>query len=146
MPQLDTSTFSGQIFWLLVAFLILFAVVRSVAAPRLMGMAARRADQQAADYSAAEAARALENARQAEHEAEVEAAHVKARAELATATDAARAQAAAKLAELGARLKAQDEAATAALATTRSAAEADLQVVADDVAHDLVRRLTGAAA
>jgi F-type H+-transporting ATPase subunit b len=146
MPQLDTSTFSGQIFWLLVAFLILFAVVRSVAAPRLMGMAARRADQQAADYAAAEAARTLENAKQAEHEAEIEAAHVKARTELAEATDAARAQAAAKLAELGARLKAQGEVADAALATTRTAAEADLQVVADDVANDLVRRLTGAAA
>lgn len=146
MPQLDTSTFSAQVFWLLIAFLILFAVVRSVAAPRLMGMAARRADQQTADYAAAEAARSLENAKQAEHEAEVEAAHVKARAELATATDAARAQAAAKLAELGARLKVQSETADAALATTRTASEADLQVIADDVANDLVRRLTGASA
>ena len=58
----------------------------------------------------------------------------------------ARAQAAAKLAELGTRLKVQSETADAALATTRTAAEADLQVVADDVANDLVRRLTGAAA
>jgi F-type H+-transporting ATPase subunit b len=143
MPQLDTSTFSGQIFWLLIAFLLLFAVVRTVAAPRLMGMAARRAKQQDDDLAAAEAARATEKAREAEHTAAIEAAHAKAQAELAAANDAARVQAAAKLAELGARLKAQSDEAERALVSSRENAERDLQVVADDVAGDLVRRLTG---
>lgn len=143
MPQLDTSTFSAQVFWLLIAFLILFAVVRTVAAPRLMGMAARRAEQQAADFAAAEAARALENSKQAEHEVEIEAAHVAARTELAAVSDASRAEAAAKLGELGARLKARGDAADTALATARATTEPDLLTVAEDVANDLVRRLTG---
>ncbi|MBC7987384.1 MAG: hypothetical protein H7X93_12070, partial [Sphingomonadaceae bacterium] len=51
MPQLDTSTFSAQIFWLLVAFLILFLVVRFGAAPKLTGMAAARAKRQGDDLA-----------------------------------------------------------------------------------------------
>ena len=146
MPQLDTSTFSGQIFWLLIAFLLLFAVVRSVAAPRLMGMAARRAKQLGDDFAAAEAARAAEKAREAEHAAAVEAAHIKARAALAEAVDKSRAEAAARLAALGEQLKTHADAAAASLDTARAATERDLQAVVDDVAGDLVKRLTGAPA
>lgn len=146
MPQLDTSTFSAQIFWLLIAFLLLFAVVRSVAAPRLMGMAAARAKRQGDDFAAAEAARALERAKLDQHQAEIEAAHARARTTLATANDAARGEAAAKLAALGEQLKAKGDAAEAELNTARISAEHDLKAVADDVANDLVKRLTGAAA
>ena len=146
MPQLDTSTFSAQIFWLLIAFLLLFAVVRSVAAPRLMGMAAARAKRQGDDFAAAEAARAQEAAKLAQHQADVDAAHDRARAEVAAANDAARAEAAARLAALGADLKARGETAEAELSASRENTEHDLKAVADDVANDLVRRLTGAAA
>ncbi|WP_419814695.1 hypothetical protein [Glacieibacterium sp.] len=146
MPQLDTSTFSAQIFWLLIAFLLLFTVVRSVAAPRLMGMAAARAKRQGDDLAAAELARGHEKAREIEHHAEIEAAHARARAELANANDATRAETAAKLAALGEKLKARSDAASIALETSRLGAERDLQAVADDVAGDLVRRLTGTGA
>lgn len=145
MPQLDTSTFSAQIFWLLIAFLLLFTVVKTVAAPRLMGMAAARAKQQGDDLAAAEAARAHEKTREAEHAAAIEAAHADARTALAAANDAARAEAAAKLATLSEKLKARGDAAAIALDVSRSGAERDLQAVADDVAGDLVRRLTGTA-
>ncbi len=145
MPQLDTTTFTSQIFWLVIAFLLLFAVVRSIAAPRLTGMAGQRTAQKDGDFAAAEAARAAEKAKVEAHAAKLAAAQDAARHQLAAATDRSRADAATRLATLSAHLKAEDDAATAAREATRAQVEPDLKAVADDVANDLVRRLTGAA-
>ena len=145
MPQLDTSTFAGQIFWLLVAYLILFAVVRFIATPRLLAMAGQRDARRGGDLAAAEAARAAEQAGNDSHVAEVEAAHVKARAALAEANDRTRVASAAKLAALGADLRAKADGADAALATARASTAHDLADVADDLARALVARLTGGA-
>ena len=145
MPQLDTSTFAGQIFWLLVAYLILFAVVRFIATPRLLAMAGARDARRGGDLAAAEAARAAEKAGLDAHAADVDAAHARARTALAEATDRSRAQSAERLAALAAELKASDTAAEARLTEARTATEHDLQAVADDLARDLVARLTGRA-
>lgn len=146
MPQLDTSTFTSQIFWLVIAFLLLFAVVRGVAAPRLTGMAAARAAQRDGDFAAAEAARAHEKARDAAFHAELDSAHATARTTLAAANDTARDMAAARLKALGEALRARSLVDEAKLDALRVGAEADLPAVADDAARDLVRRLTGAVA
>lgn len=143
MPQLDVSTYSSQVFWLLVSFLILFVVVRSLAAPRLMGMAKRRADQSGGDLAAAEAARKAEADAEAARASDLARAHEQARTTLATVNDAAKAKSAAALAELNIRLDADAERAAASLGAARANAEAELDRVARDVAGDLVQRLTG---
>ena len=44
MPQFDTSTWPGQIFWLLVSFAVFYTLVARVFAPRIRGaLDARRA-------------------------------------------------------------------------------------------------------
>ena len=54
MPQLDTSTFDNQIFWLLVALAAIFVIVRRVVMPRLGSLLAAREDAVAGDLANAE--------------------------------------------------------------------------------------------
>ncbi|MFN3288371.1 MAG: ATPase, partial [Sphingomonadaceae bacterium] len=69
MPQLDTSTWASQIFWLLVSFLLLLLVVRTLAAPRLARITQERDRRTQGDMAAAEAARTASAQRTAECEA-----------------------------------------------------------------------------
>ena len=42
MPQLDTSTFASQIFWLLIGFGLLYSFISNVAAPKIKSLTDRR--------------------------------------------------------------------------------------------------------
>jgi F-type H+-transporting ATPase subunit b len=44
MPQLNTSTFGSQIFWLVVSMLVLFFILKTVALPRIAGGLEERSD------------------------------------------------------------------------------------------------------
>lgn len=143
MPQLDVSTFSSQIFWLLISFTLLFLMVRLVAMPRLEATTRGRANKIGGDISAAEVARATEKANDAAHAAAIEAAQVKARAALALAVDAARGRSAVALAKHDESLKAADAVAASSLTASRAAASAELATFASEAATDLVERLTG---
>ena len=43
MPQFDPSTFSSQIFWLIISFFVLYWVVARFAIPRIGGILEQRA-------------------------------------------------------------------------------------------------------
>lgn len=54
MPQLDITTFSNQIFWLVVALVVLYFVMSRVALPRVASVLADRRGAITADIAAAE--------------------------------------------------------------------------------------------
>lgn len=54
MPQLDFATFPNQIFWLLVALVIIYFLLSKVALPRIGGILADRAGRITSDIEAAE--------------------------------------------------------------------------------------------
>jgi len=54
MPQLDITTFSNQIFWLVVALVVLYYVMSRVALPRVASVLADRRGAITADIAAAE--------------------------------------------------------------------------------------------
>lgn len=54
MPQLDPSTFGNQIFWLVVAMVVLYLILSRVALPRIGSVLAERAGTIANDIAAAE--------------------------------------------------------------------------------------------
>lgn len=54
MPQLDVTTFSNQIFWLVVALVVLYFVMSRVALPRVASVLADRRGAITADIAAAE--------------------------------------------------------------------------------------------
>ena len=142
MPQLDVHTYSSQIFWLVVSFLLLFAVVRNVAHPRLKAVIGERAARTGGDLTAAEAARAAAAERDAALAERLAKAHDAARAEVARATEASRDKTSTSLKDLGARLAGHAAEAEASLAARRDAAETELASTARDLTAELVRRLT----
>jgi F-type H+-transporting ATPase subunit b len=145
MPQLDTSTFASQIFWLVVAFALLFIVVRTLAAPRLTRIADERARRTQGDLAAAEGARVRSAERASAHQARIAAAHDEGRAALAAETDRARDAGGAALADLGGRLNARIEAAETRVADASARAQSELDTAAAQLAAELVERLTGRA-
>ncbi len=54
MPQLDFSTFPNQMFWLLVALVVIYLTLSRVALPRIGGILADRAGRITNDLATAE--------------------------------------------------------------------------------------------
>ena len=136
MPQLDTSTFAHQVFWLIVALIVTYLVLSKIALPRIAGILADRQSRMGADIAAAERlkaeavaaeaayAQALADAR-AEAGRIVAAARADIQADLDKATAKADAEIAARTAESGKRIDEIRQGAVAAVGeVARSTAEA----------------------
>jgi F-type H+-transporting ATPase subunit b len=145
LPQFEFQHWFGQIVYLVVLFVILYALIAKVFAPRMR----RVFDERATTIS-----NAVDTARQVQTEAaeqaaaakaEVDAARASSRATAAAAkarvTESANARAAAEEAIVSARIA---EAETA-IAKTRDAAMTNVGSIAADTAAAIVERLTGKA-
>ena len=54
LPQLDTTTFASQIFWLIVTMVLLFLLMKNIALPRIASVLEERADAIADDLDKAD--------------------------------------------------------------------------------------------
>lgn len=116
MPQLDVTTFSNQIFWLVVSIVVLYFVMSRVALPRIAAILADRRGTITSDIAAAEEfklkaqeaeqayTRALDEARAEAHRI-VEAAKAEMQSELNAQIARADAEIAAKAAESERRIR-----------------------------------------
>lgn len=145
MPQLDFATFPNQIFWLVVALVIIYFVLSKIALPRIGGILADRQGRITRDIEAAEklktqAVEAEKAYNQALIDARNEAAKIVAaakadiQADLDKATAKADAEIAARTAESSKRIE-----------EVRAGAVASVTDVAKDVAEAIVAALGGAA-
>jgi F-type H+-transporting ATPase subunit b len=145
MPQLDFSTFPNQIFWLVVALVVLYILLSRIALPRIGGILDDRqgrilSDINAADRLKAEALDAEKAYNQALADARAEAASIVAaaraeiQADLDTATAHADAEIAARAAESAKRIE-----------EVRAGAVASITHVAKDTAAAIVAALGGQA-
>lgn len=145
MPQLDVSTFGNQIFWLLVALVLIYLILSKIALPRIGSVLANRHGTIAKDIAAAEELKAkAQEAEKAYNQALVDArgeanriiAATKAeiQAELNVATAKADAEIAAKAAESEVRIN-----------EIRAGAIAAVTQVAQDAAGEIVGALGGSA-
>lgn len=138
MPQLDFSTFPNQIFWLLIALVVIYLVLSRIALPRISGVLAERSGTISNDLAAAEDFKL----RATEAEAVYEKALADARIESNRIGDEARAVAQADLdaalAEADAKIATQTAAAEANIAEIRASATDNVAIVANDVAQALV--------
>lgn len=138
MPQLDVTTFSNQIFWLVVSLVVLYFIMSRVALPRIAAVLADRRSAITSDVAAAEEfklkaldaekayTRALEEARAEAHRI-VEAAKAEMQAELNVQIAQADAEIAAKAAESERRIR-----------EIRDNAVAMITEVSKDVTGDIV--------
>lgn len=145
MPQLDFSTYSNQIFWLVLTLVVIYFVLSRVALPRIGAVLAERQGTITNDIAAAEelklkAVEAEEAYNQALADARVEANRIVAearsdiQADLDKAISKADAEIAAKTAE-----------SEKAIGVIRSSAMDSVKVVAKDTAKEIVAALGGKA-
>jgi len=145
MPQLDFSTFSNQIFWLVITLVVIYFVLSRIALPRIGGALADRAGTITNDLAEAEdlKSRALEAEQAyekalADARAEAQNINVAMRAEIQGQIDE-------ELAKADAEISARTEEAAAALAEIRSSAKANVKTVAKATAKEIVAAMGGKA-
>ncbi len=143
MPQLDPSTFTSQLFWLVVTFVVLYIIVVRKALPRISEvLEARQAkiddDLQVASNRKEEAAKVL-----AEYEEMLAASHAKAHELLRAAQEEMAAEAARQNEAMGARLAEQASAAEKRIAGAKTEALDHLSEVVAEVAAAATTKLIG---
>lgn len=143
MPQLDATTYPGQIFWLVVTFVFLFVALRMLALPRIGGALEMRREKIDDDLTKAAASREEAEAAQAAYEKALADAAAKAQAvHRETAQEISR-QATERGAALAARLAEETKAAEARIAAAKEPAMASLQEVAVEIVQDVAGKLAG---
>ncbi len=145
MPQLDVTTFSNQIFWLIVTMVVLYYIMSRVALPRVAAVLADRRGTITSDIAAAEEyKRKAVQAEEAYHKALADA-----RAEANRIVDAAKAEMQAELDVQIAKADAEIAAKTAeSERRIREIRDGAMEMVADvskDVTRDIVESMGGKA-
>ncbi|MEO9514642.1 MAG: F0F1 ATP synthase subunit B' [Paracoccaceae bacterium] len=145
MPQLDFSTFGNQIFWLLVALVVIYFVLSRVALPRIAAILAERSGTITNDLAAAEDLKV----KAIEAEQVYEKALADARAEAQNIAAATRAEIQADLdvaiAKADAEIAAKAAESESAIAEIRAGAVDAVKAVAKDTAGEIVSVLGGKA-
>lgn len=143
LPQLDVTTFASQLFWLLISFVVLYTVISRVAAPKIGGVIADRANRIKGDLETAAKAKRDSEAAIAGYDKALTDARARGlkmgdelrntvQSEINAKNDAATKQ-----------LNAETAKAEARIAEMRNAAMARVGDVARETAADIVTKLTG---
>ncbi|HWA22081.1 MAG TPA: hypothetical protein VG735_06770 [Caulobacterales bacterium] len=144
-PPFDASLFPHQLFWFVLSFVALYAIMAKVALPRIAAVIAARDAQVKSDIDAA--AKASTQAEEARKAAEAGAAAARAKAR--EMIDGMRAEAiagfAAEQAKVEKALSERGVAAEKRIAETRAKAMAEVGPIAADLAKDIAARVTGGA-
>ena len=145
MPQLDTSTFSNQIFWLLITLVVIYFILSRIALPRIAAVLAERQGAITNDLTAAEdlkrqAVEAEEAYNQALADARVEAHKI-----VAEAKDEMQAELDVSIAKADAEIAAKSAESEKAIAGIIASAMENVEIVAKDTAGEIVRAMGGKA-
>jgi len=146
MPQLDISTFSSQLFWLAIAFVLFYLIVSRLIVPRISGVLENRANNIAADLAAAEKAAGEAAEAKKLYEKLSADARFSAQAEFAQAQAKIKTQQDAKFAETDKIIHARLAEAEVKLQNTRKEMQEKLAPLAQELAQDLVQKISGVAA
>lgn len=143
LPQLDIQTYPSQIFWLIIAFIVLYFLVSKIAVPRISEVLSEREERIADDLDKAETLKKEAEQVRAEYEKALTEARDMAHAATREAQDAA-AKSGAKLeAESHAKIAGMLKDAETRIAAARAEAVGNVRSVARDVAGDAVTKLIG---
>jgi F-type H+-transporting ATPase subunit b len=144
-PPFQRENFPSQLIWLVVTFVLLYALMSRIALPRIAGILADRDKRIADDIAAANRLKGQSDAAHAAYEKALADARARAQS-IANETrerEAAAAEATNK--QLEAQLHERLAAAERSIATTRTAAMGNVGTIAGDTASAIVERLIGKA-
>ncbi len=145
MPQLDSSTYVGQIFWLLLTFVPLYLILWKVALPRIASVLEQRQEKIEDDLVRAEKLKVEAAAILADYNKALEEARGRAVAALKVASDEMAAAAEERSEALNSKLAARLKDAEAKITTAKEAALASIKPVAVEAASAASAKLIGAA-
>jgi F-type H+-transporting ATPase subunit b len=143
MPQFDPTTFSSQVFWLVVTFVLLYWVVAKIAIPRIGEVLDQRARVIQEDLDRALALKGETDQAVQAYEKAMAAARDQAGEHMRAVTNEAKATADARTAELSAQVGKQVADAEARIAKAKEDALASLRGIAAETARDVVAKLAG---
>jgi len=146
LPQLDTTTFASQLFWLLISFAVLYFVISRVAAPKIGGVIADRASRIKGDLDSAAQAKRDSEAAMAGYDKALADARAKALKASDQMRNAVQTEINAKNDAASKQLAADTAKAEARIGEMRKAAMARVGDVARETAADIVQKLSGEAA
>ena len=146
LPQLDTTTFASQLFWLLISFVVLYVVISRIAAPKIGGVIQDRANRIKGDLDSAAQAKRDSEAAMAGYDKALADARAKALKSSDELRNAVQAEINAKNDAAAKQLAADTAKAEARIAEMRTAAMSRVGDVARETAAEVVAKLTGEAA
>ncbi len=145
MPQLDFSTWSNQIFWLVVALVVIYFVLSRVALPRIAAVLAERQGTITNDIARAEDLKRQADEAEAAYDQALKDARAEAQAISQRTREEVKAQVAEATAAADARIAEKTAEADKAISEIRASALENVEVVAKDTAEALVAALGGSA-
>jgi F-type H+-transporting ATPase subunit b len=144
MPQLDISTFTPQLVWLAIWFVVLYLLMAKLALPRIARAMEARRRRREDDLARAAQLKAEADAASAAYQKTLAEARAQAQSMIKEMSDRLAADAAARQRALAATLAEQIEAAERRIAATKEQALAEVRGIAVDVGRSIVEKLTGA--
>jgi F-type H+-transporting ATPase subunit b len=142
-PPFNKTTFASQLFWLVIAFTLLYVLMAKVALPRVGGIIESRQKRIADDIAEAGKLKVQSDEAIAAYEKALADARARAQAIANETRDKQAAAAEATRKKLEAELNAKLAAAEETIATTKQAAMANVRGIAIDTAKAIVERLIG---
>jgi F-type H+-transporting ATPase subunit b len=143
MPQLDISTFTPQLVWLAIWFVVLYLLMAKLAMPRIARAMEARRRRREDDLARAAQLKAEAEAANAAYQKTLAEARAQAQAAIKETSDRLAAEAAKQQRALAATLAEQIEAAERRIAATKEQALAEVRGIAVDVGRSVVEKLTG---
>lgn len=143
MPQLDSTFFATQLFWLAISFIVLYVLMARVAMPQVASVLKQRADKIQGDLDTAQRLKEETKAVIAAYEKALADARSEAQGLARQTTDAANAQSARRQQEVADRIAAELAAAEGRIAEARTAAMTNVQSMATEVAQAAFAKLAG---
>jgi F-type H+-transporting ATPase subunit b len=144
MPQLDISTFTPQLVWLAIWFVVLYLLMAKLAMPRIARAMEARRRRREDDLARAAQLKAEAEAANAAYQKTLAEARAQAQAVIKETSDRLAAEAAKQQRALAATLAEQIAAAERRIAATKEQALAEVRGIAVDVGRSVVEKLTGA--
>ena len=143
-PPFQRETYASQLVWLVITFVLLYAVVAKLALPRVGGIFAARRERVDADLARARGLREEADAALLAYEKALAEAHGRGRAIASETHTQLAAEGEARRKSLEADLNAKLAEAEKAIAATKQSAMANVRSIAADAAAAIVERLIGA--
>ena len=145
LPQLDPSTYSSQVIWLVITFVILYVLMAKVALPKIGEVLEERQNKIDENLAKAEELKSQADAAAEAYEKSLSDARTKAHDAIREVKEQAHAEASARQTELNDNLQAKIAESEQAISKARDEALSGIKDVATDVAASAVEKLIGEA-